>query len=97
MLRRGAALRRPGRAPRALANPDPDEIVDTPEAIQVLLREAAADGAVVWISYVNAQGRPSRRTVHPTLVSGGFLVGLDDGSGERRTFAISRIQEAALA
>jgi hypothetical protein len=46
---------------------------------------------------VNAEGRHSRRTVYPTLVSGGFVIGLDDESGERRTFAISRIQEAAPA
>jgi Helicase conserved C-terminal domain len=96
MLRRVAALRRPGRS-RRTAEPDGSATVDTPEAIANLLREAAADSAAVWISYVNAEGRHSRRTVYPTLVSGGFVIGLDDESGERRTFAISRIQEAAPA
>ena len=96
MLRRVAALRRPGRrAPPA--EPDASQTVGTPEAISNLLREAAADSSAVWISYVNAEGRHSRRTVYPTLVSGGFVIGLDDESGERRTFAISRIQEAAPA
>jgi hypothetical protein len=96
MLRRVAALRRPGRRP-AVAEPDAEQTVDTPEAISNLLREAAADSSAVWISYVNAEGRHSRRTVYPTLVSGGFVIGLDDETGERRTFAISRIQEAAPA
>ncbi len=96
MLRRVAALRRPGRA-RAIAEPDAGQAVGTPEAISNLLREAAAESTAVWISYVNAEGRHSRRTVYPTLVSGGFVIGLDDESGERRTFAISRIQEAAPA
>lgn len=97
MLRRVAALRRPGREQREAVRPEPDDVVRTPVAIQQLLREAAADGGPVWISYVNVQGRQSERTVHPTLVSGGYLVGLDDESGERRTFAISRIYEAAFA
>jgi hypothetical protein len=96
MLRRVASLRRPGRT-RAAAEPDTSLAVDTPEEISNLLREAAAESSAVWISYVNAEGRHSRRTVYPTLVSGGFVIGLDDESGERRTFAISRIQEAAPA
>ncbi|HEX4018923.1 MAG TPA: helicase-associated domain-containing protein, partial [Frankiaceae bacterium] len=94
MLRRVASLRRPGRS-RQAPEPDGSSTVGTPEAISLLLREAAADSSAVWISYVNAEGRHSRRTVYPTLVSGGFLIGLDDETGERRTFAISRIQEAA--
>ena len=84
-------------AQRAAPAPDASQTVGTPEAISNLLREAAADSSAVWISYVNAEGRHSRRTVYPTLVSGGFVIGLDDESGERRTFAISRIQEAAPA
>ncbi len=96
MLRRVASLRLPGRSPRT-AEPDGDLAVDTPEAIANLLRVAAAQSSAVGISYVNAEGRHSRRTVYPTLVSGGFLIGLDDQSGERRTFAISRIQQAAPA
>ncbi len=96
MLRRVASLRRPGRSRRTV-EPDGSLAVDTPEAIANLLRAAAAQSSAVWISYVNAEGRHSRRTVYPTLVSGGFLIGLDDQSGERRTFAISRIQEAAPA
>ncbi len=96
MLRRVAALRRPGRV-RGTPEPDSSLTVATPEAIANLLREAAAESTAVWISYVNAEGRHSRRTLYPTLVSGGFVIGLDDESGERRTFAISRIQEAAPA
>ena len=96
MLRRVAALRRPGRS-RPTVEPDGSRAVSTPEAISNLLREAAGGSSAVWISYVNAEGRHSRRTVYPTLVSGGFVIGLDDESGERRTFAISRIQEAAPA
>jgi hypothetical protein len=93
MLRRVAALRRPGR--KAGGEPDPERIVDTPGAILAVLREAAEESAAVWISYVNSQGRPSRRTIYPTLVSAGHVVALDDESGERRTFAISHIQQAA--
>lgn len=95
MLRRVASLRSPDR-PRRGAEPSADQVVRSPEAISHLLRKAAADSAPVWIAYVNAEGRHSRRTVYPTLVSGGFLIGLDDESGERRTFAISHIQEAAI-
>ncbi len=106
MLRRVESLRSSGRARRSFtdgadgfsgSDGDPSEIANTPEDILRLLRASAADSGAVWISYVNAEGRRSRRTVHPTLVSGGFLIGYDDESGERRTFAISRIQEAADA
>jgi hypothetical protein len=93
MLRRVAALRRPGRQPGGV--PDPERIVDMPAAILSVLREAAEDSAAVWISYVNSQGRRSQRTIYPTLVSAGHVVALDDESGERRTFAISHIQQAA--
>ncbi len=94
MLRRVASLRSSDRAVRTTP-PRLSHVVSSPEAVTHLLRQAAADSETVWISYVNADGRPSKRTVYPTLVSGGFLIGLDEESGERRTFAISRIQEAA--
>ncbi len=97
MLRRVASLRSPTRTRQPAARPVEQLVVRDPNEVSRLLREAAVESGAVWISYVNQDGRYSERTVHPTLVSGGFLVGLDDESGERRTFAISRIQEAAEA
>ncbi len=92
MLRRMATLRQ-GRA-RAETRPQPGQLVETPGEIMRLLREGAEDSSAVWISYVNAEGRISERTIYPTLVSGGHAIGLDDDSGERRTFVISRIRLA---
>ncbi len=69
------------------------DCVRTPEAITQLLREAAATDGRYGSRTSTPRAGSSRRTVHPTLVSGGFMLGLDDESGERRTFVISRIQE----
>ena len=94
MLRRVAKLRRPGHITPG-GQPTADRIVDTPAAILRVLREAAEQSAAVWISYMNIQGRPSQRTIYPALVSAGHVVALDEESGERRTFAISHIQQAS--
>jgi hypothetical protein len=98
MLRRVHEVRSGGGASRQPSvRPEAGELARTPESIQRMLLAAATAGSAVWIGYVNAEGRRSQRTVHPTMVSGGFVIGLDDESGERRTFAISRIQEARSA
>jgi predicted DNA-binding transcriptional regulator YafY len=60
-------------------------------AILTTLTEAAAQGTALEMSYVNLEGRASDRVVHPLLVSGGYLTAYDEQSGERRTFAVSRI------
>ncbi len=97
MLRRVAELRRTGGSRGPAEPPEGVDAAHSPEEITQLLRAAVGDGGKVWIAYVNNEGRSSRRTVHPTMVSGGFMLGLDDESGERRTFMISRIQEARPA
>jgi predicted DNA-binding transcriptional regulator YafY len=55
------------------------------------LHEVVDDGGAVEIAYVNLEGRSSNRVVHPLLLSGGYLTAYDEESGERRTFAVSRI------
>jgi hypothetical protein len=97
MLRRVYEVRRSGGARASADRPIAGEAARTPESIHRLLTAAASGGGAVWIGYVNAEGRRSQRTVHPTMVSGGFVIGLDDETGERRTFALSRIQEARSA
>jgi predicted DNA-binding transcriptional regulator YafY len=59
--------------------------------VLTLLAEAVADGRALEMSYVNQEGRASTRVVHPLLLSGGYLTAYDEESGERRTFAASRI------
>ncbi|MCW2547466.1 MAG: hypothetical protein JWN96_1926, partial [Mycobacterium sp.] len=97
MLRRVYELRRSGGSRLPSERPEAGEVARTPESVHRMLLAAATSGGAVWIGYVNKEGRRSQRTVHPTMVSGGFVIGLDDETGERRTFALSLIQEARSA
>jgi predicted DNA-binding transcriptional regulator YafY len=97
MLRRVHEVRLAGPSRQSSERPEAGEVARTPELVHRMLQAAASGGGAVWIGYVNQQGRRSQRTIHPTMVSGGFVIALDDETGERRTFALSRIQEARSA
>jgi predicted DNA-binding transcriptional regulator YafY len=75
------------RLPRAATG----EPVRAAGAILARLTTAVAEGHPLEMSYVNLEGRASVRVVHPLLLSGGYLTAYDEESGERRTFAVSRI------
>jgi hypothetical protein len=70
--------------------------VRTPGEVLVALAGAVEDGRAVQIAYVNLEGRSSSRVVHPLLLSGGYLTAFDEESGERRTFAVSRISSLVV-
>jgi predicted DNA-binding transcriptional regulator YafY len=67
------------------------EPVRLPGEVLVALAGAVDAGRAVQIAYVNLEGRSSLRVVHPLLLSGGYLTAYDEQTGERRTFAVSRI------
>jgi predicted DNA-binding transcriptional regulator YafY len=68
-----------------------ESAIREPGQILMCLADVVDVGGAVQISYVNLEGRSSTRVVHPLLLSGGFLTAYDEESGERRTFAVSRI------
>jgi hypothetical protein len=59
------------------------------------LRRALADGATVWIGYVDHHGATSERVVDPVRLEGGWLAAFDHRSGEVRSFAVHRISGVA--
>ncbi len=93
-LRRAETAARAAQS-RASAGAVPGEPVRTPGQILARLGEVVDRGGAVEISYVNLEGRSSRRVLHPLLLSGGYLTAYDEESGERRTFAVSRISSLA--
>ena len=70
---------------------EPGEPIRSPGAVLTRLSEILDAGGAVQIAYVNLEGRSSTRVVHPLLLSGGYLTAYDEETGERRTFALSRI------
>jgi len=64
-------------------------------AVLARLHEAVRSSELLWMSYVNAEGRASERIVHPIMFVGGHLTAFDEESGEKRSFALSRIQALA--
>lgn len=62
-----------------------------------LIEQAVAEARPVILGYVNAQGQDSRRLVDPERVSGGLLTAYDHRTQERRSFALHRITELAIA
>ena len=55
------------------------------------LREAAAKGHAVWMSYVNREGVSSERIIEPITVSGNLIEAYDHLRSEVRTFLLERI------
>lgn len=55
------------------------------------LRRALANGATLWIGYVDNHGATSERMIDPVRLEGGWLAAFDHRSGEVRSFAVHRI------
>ncbi|MFL6139814.1 MAG: helicase-associated domain-containing protein [Frankiaceae bacterium] len=62
-----------------------------PAEAMVVLRQAALDGRLVWIGYLNAEGEASQRMIEPRRVDGGQVVAYDHRTSSIRTFMIHRI------
>lgn len=77
-----AAAERPSRGPAR-----------SPADVMTALREAAANGGEVWISYLDNHGTSTERIVRPREVGGGQLTAYDERSDDVRTFAVHRINE----
>ena len=59
------------------------------------LQQALREGRQVWLSYVDAQGRPTSRVVEPRTLEGGYLTAYDHLRQEDRTFSLARITGVA--
>lgn len=68
---------------------------DDPVGAVVLLREAAAERATVWVELVGANGMPERRLLRPLRVEGGRLRALDPARESELTVAVHRIASAS--
>lgn len=90
--RRGSMPSSSGR--RAAGEPQGELVLGT-SAVLARLQQAVRTSEPLWMSYVNAEGRASERIVHPVLFVGGHLTAFDEESGEKRSFALSRIQALA--
>lgn len=81
------------RSPRPAVAGEP---VRSSGAVLTALQAVVDDGGAVQIGYVDLEGRSTTRVVHPLLLSGGYLTAYDEQSGERSTFALSRISSLAV-
>jgi hypothetical protein len=68
-----------------------------PAGVLALLRDAVAMRQSLWIGYVDASGRPSRRLVDPVSVEAGRISAYDRGAQELRTFSVHRVTGVAAA
>lgn len=95
-----AAAVRAVRAGERAARHVPSRAAGTPAGSPIetlrLLQQAALEGRVVWIGYVNASGVASRRFIEPISVLGGVVTAYDHRHEEKRTFAVHRITGIAL-
>jgi len=57
----------------------------------VLLREAAAERAPVWVELVGPQGLTEKRLLRPVLVEGGRVRAVDPAREAELTIAVHRI------
>ncbi|RKN09682.1 helicase-associated domain-containing protein [Streptomyces radicis] len=88
----GAAPRTPaGRVPDPAGPPPRTSSADTLAALRV----AAADGALVRIGYVGADGMATQRILSPVRVEGGFVTAFDHTADEVRTYPLHRITGTA--
>ncbi|SMF24670.1 XPB/Ssl2-like helicase family protein [Cellulosimicrobium cellulans J34] len=72
------------------ADPGPEGTSD-PVAALGLLREAIADGAMVWLEVVGPTGSPDRRRVRPLTLDAGRLRAQDPARDAELTVAVHRI------
>ena len=56
-----------------------------------VLRNAADNGASVWLGYVDNDGVSAERVVDPVTINGGQLTAYDHRSEDLRGFAVHRI------
>ncbi len=82
---RGTASGRAGRGD------DGPEGTSDPVAALGLLREAIADGAMVWLEVVGSTGAPDRRRVRPLTLDAGRLRAQDPARDAELTVAVHRI------
>ncbi|NYI59514.1 helicase-associated domain-containing protein [Cellulomonas soli] len=75
---------------------EPGGTAEPAEAL-VLLREAAAERAQVWVELVGSHGVPQRRLLRPVLVEGGRLRAVDTEREAELTVAVHRIASVRRA
>ncbi|MDQ0372127.1 helicase-associated domain-containing protein [Cellulomonas humilata] len=86
--------RRPATTPSA---PPPGAGTADPVDALVLLREAAAEKAEVWVELVGSHGVPQRRLLRPLRVEGGRLRAIDTARESELTVAVHRIATVTRA
>lgn len=79
------------RAPAPASAPAPSTGTADPVDALVLLREAAAEKAEVWVELVGSHGVPQRRLLRPLRVEGGRLRAIDTARESELTVAVHRI------
>lgn len=77
------------------AGEDPAEGTSDPVAALGLLREAIADGAMVWLEVVGPTGSQDRRRVRPLTLDAGRLRAQDPARDAELTVAVHRIASVA--
>ncbi|MEZ0446821.1 helicase-associated domain-containing protein [Cellulomonas sp. ICMP 17802] len=89
----------PAPARRATAPVPPPAAVGTADPVDalVLLREAAAEKAEVWVELVGSHGVPQRRLLRPLRVEGGRLRAIDTARESELTVAVHRIATVTRA
>ncbi|MDT0268128.1 helicase-associated domain-containing protein [Streptomyces sp. DSM 44915] len=80
-----------GRVPEVTGPPPRTAAADA----LAVLRAAAAEGGLVAIGYVGADGMAGHHVLAPVRVSGGFVTAFDHTADEVRTYPIHRITGAA--
>ncbi|KQY23204.1 hypothetical protein ASD16_11615 [Cellulomonas sp. Root485] len=94
----GTILPAPARRPPAPASaPAPGAGTADPVDALVLLREAAAEKAEVWVELVGSHGVPQRRLLRPLRVEGGRLRAIDTARESELTVAVHRIATVTRA
>ncbi|WP_421742098.1 helicase-associated domain-containing protein [Cellulomonas sp.] len=95
----GAILPQPARRPAEPAPPPPAPAAGTADPVDalVLLREAAAEKAEVWVELVGSHGVPQRRLLRPLRVEGGRLRAIDTARESELTVAVHRIASVTRA
>lgn len=85
------------RAPAPPSAPPPGAGTADPVDALVLLREAAAEKAEVWVELVGSHGVPQRRLLRPLRVEGGRLRAIDTARESELTVAVHRIAAVTRA
>ncbi|PKZ42267.1 hypothetical protein CYJ76_02920 [Kytococcus schroeteri] len=86
-----------GEPTRAAGPTPPPRTTSDPVVVQAALRDAAADGAPVWIWHTDDLGAVRSTLVTPTSVDGGRLFGVKDAERLPRAWSIHRISGVAPA